>query len=282
MRTLVAQITAHDGAAPFGDGIWRYLDSANDDDAAVLAIDDDRLAGFGIVSRSDNFAAPHLALAAAVAPSARGGDLAARLVDDSVSAARDIAPLAVVAWTAAGRDEVVAALLRAGFAETRRLLRMERPLPLEEDVRLPPTIAMRSFAPGHDEGAWLAVNNAAFANHPEQSGWVEATLGRRMAEPWFDTEGFLLAEDSDGLAGFCWTKQHPDGVGEIFVIGVDPSRQGTGLGRALVVAGLASLHQRGSTIGMLYVDGANEAAVGLYETLGFEVVHTDVAYELEP
>ena len=48
------------------------------------------------------------------------------------------------------------------------------------------------------------------------------------------------------------------------MIGADPGRQGIGLGRALTVGGLASLAERGITVGMLYVDGANEAAVGLY------------------
>ena len=96
-------------------------------------------------------------------------------------------------------------------------------------------------------------------------------LEQREQEPWFDPDGFLLAFDADGLAGFCWTKVHPpqpphepDALGEIYVIGADPSRQGTGLGARSPPAGLASLAERGITVGMLYVDGANDAAVGLY------------------
>ena len=52
------------------------------------------------------------------------------------------------------------------------------------------------------------MNNRAFAGHPEQGGWPEPTLARRMAEPWFDPTLFLLAFDAEGLAGFNWLK-HP-------------------------------------------------------------------------
>ena len=34
-------------------------------------------------------------------------------------------------------------------------------------------------------------------------------LRAREQEAWFDPEGFLLAFDDEGLAGFCWTKVHP-------------------------------------------------------------------------
>ena len=133
----------------------------------------------------------------------------------------------------------------------------------------PSGITVRSFVPGEDDAAWLRVNNRAFDNHPDQGDWVEATLQRRLAEPWFDPAGFLLAFDAEGLAGFCWTKVHegePDGpLGEIYVIGVDPDRQGIGLGRALTVGGLEHLSRdRHCPTGMLYVDGANPPALGLY------------------
>jgi len=119
--------------------------------------------------------------------------------------------------------------------------------------------------------------------HPEQGSWTATTLepaGGNLVR----SRGFLLAEDARGLAGFCWTKvtrSRPTDpqLGEIYVVGVDPSRQGTGLGRALVLAGLHSLAGRGPRTGMLYVDAANRPAMGLYRALGFREHRVDRAYE---
>lgn len=86
------------------------------------------------------------------------------------------------------------------------------------------------------------------------------------------------------LVGFHWTKVHGDDghghepVGEVYVVGVDPAEQGSGLGRALTLAGLAHLRSRGLTQVMLYVDESNTAAIRLYEKLGFTRWDVDVMY----
>jgi mycothiol synthase len=111
---------------------------------------------------------------------------------------------------------------------------------------------------------------------------TQQDLAERITEPWFDPDGFLLHDDDDGhIDGFCWTREHRDTtppMGEIYVIGVRPDRHGLGLGRRLTIAGLDHLTERGHHVGMLYVEGDNSAARGLYAQLGFVLHHEDVAY----
>jgi mycothiol synthase len=90
---------------------------------------------------------------------------------------------------------------RLGFSQGRELLQMRRPLPHPEAPRWPSGVRVRRFVPGQDEDAFLAVNNAAFAGHPEQGGWDRQAIEQREAEPWFDPGGFLLAEVSGDTPG---------------------------------------------------------------------------------
>jgi mycothiol synthase len=161
---------------------------------------------------------------------------------------------------------------------------------------LPAGVVLRPFRPGQDDAAWLDLNARAFAKHPDQGRWTAADLAARMAEDWFDPHGFLLADrESDGtLLGFHWTKvhgavrhgdladeagmHHHDPIGEVYVLGVDPAAQGTGLGTALSVAGLRHLRERGLQQVMLYVEETNDPAIALYQRLGFARWSTDVCF----
>lgn len=191
-------------------------------------------------------------------------------------------------WVHGWTQETDAQQLQQNRVRMRLLHQMRRELPLEQTlVDATRTITTRPYTDA-DAAGFLAVNNRAFEWHPDQGGWTREQLDARMAEAWVDRNGFLLHEsttesDTPTIDGFCWTKVHPAtatdvALGEIFVIASDPSTHGTGLGRALTVAGLQFLTHQGLDTAMLYVESTNEAAVGLYKQLGFHVHLSDAAY----
>jgi mycothiol synthase len=178
----------------------------------------------------------------------------------------------------------------AGLVVARELWRMERALPpvgALADAGLaagePPTgITVRDFVPGADDAAWVALNADVFVDHPEQGRVTVADLRARQGEDWFDPHGFVLATRDGRLVGYCWTKlpttstPRTPRTGEIYVLGVDASARGTGLGAWLLRAGLERLAARGAATVELYVDGDNTGAVATYEHAGFHRASGDV------
>jgi mycothiol synthase len=155
----------------------------------------------------------------------------------------------------------------------RHILKLHRPL-LDLIPENSDNFEFVIFDPKLQADGWLALNNKIFNEHPDQGNWVLADLANRMAEPWFDSQGFFLALQGHNIVGFCWTKIHPnlvnqDPVGEIYVIGVDPDFRTKGLGRALAITGLNYLVAKNLKHAMLYVDADNQIALTMYQSLGF-------------
>ncbi|WP_162618286.1 mycothiol synthase [Mycobacterium leprae] len=182
-----------------------------------------------------------------------------------------------------------------GLVPVRELVQMQRSLRTIPDPMVPDQLGVwvRTYVGTVDDAELLRVNNAAFAGHPEQGGWTATQLAERRSEPWFDPAGLFLAfGDSSSnqpgkLLGFHWTKVHAahPGLGEVYVLGVDPSAQGRGLGQMLTSIGIASLAQRlvgpsAEPTVMLYVESDNVAAARTYERLGFTTYSVDTAYAL--
>lgn len=244
-----------------------------------------RLGGFAYVHGLSGGGRPELDLV--VAPGSRGQGLGAALVEAVIDAVDGI-PL--TAWSHGNHPAAARLAARHGFEAVRELWLMRRragaPLP---DAPVPAGYAVRPFRPGEDDAAFLAVNAEAFADHPEQGRLDQRGLDERTHESWFDPAGFLVGVHEGRLDGFHWTKVHPaaDSAagdraahGEVYVIGVHPRTQGTGLGRALLAAGLTHLHGQGLDEVVLYVEGDNHGAVRLYERFGFThaAPDTDVMY----
>jgi mycothiol synthase len=276
---------AADGVGPLSEQVRLHLEYGGDPAAGNLLLRRGRdLAGYAHLDPGD--AAGHRGGELVVHPAHRRHGFGLALARAAVTAAR---PLRVRIWAHGDLPAAAGLAAVAGFTRTRSLFLMRRPL--RETLagpRLPAGVTLRTFVPGQDEDDWVRLNAAAFAGHPEQGTWTRADLEHREAQPWFDPDGFFLAVRAGRLAGFHWTKIHGPGAdagaearrtGEVYVVGVDPAEQGTGLGRALTLAGLHYLRDKEIPEVILYVDGENAAAIRLYGSLGFAHIATDIMYE---
>jgi mycothiol synthase len=284
---LVDAATRADGVAPVGEHVLREIarTSSAELPAHLLASQDGIVVGYlNIARRPDGDAMAELV----VHPANRRNGIGSQLI-------RQAGDRNTRYW-AHGTTPAAARTAEAlGMTPVRRLLQMRRPLrdlPAAElpGAGNPADVEIRTYQGPGDDAELLRVNNAAFDWHPEQGGWMEADIAERRAAAWFDPDGLFLAFDAQtkDLLGFHWTKVHPDeaGLGEVYVVGVDPAAQGRGLGLALTLVGLRYLAQRlarsAEPTVMLYVESDNSAAVRTYQKLGFVVVAVDTAYAFVP
>jgi len=160
-------------------------------------------------------------------------------------------------------------------ARTLLVLRLEMDAQPEPE-RVLAGVTIRAFETD-DIDAIVRVNGRAFASHPEQGAMDRADFERRAGSDWFDPAGLFVAERDGDVVGFHWTKVEDD-LGEVYVVGVDPSEQGSGLGTALTARGLRHLHESGLRTVDLYVEGDNDPALAVYRRLGFTEHARDVLY----
>ena len=205
----------------------------------------------------------------AVDPAVRGRGIGTGVLEEILK----MSDPTVKIWAHGDHPAARALAASHGFAPVRRLLQLRTPV---EDTPAAQS-AGSTFRPGVDDTAWLTLNSRAFAFHLEQGLVSQADLEELMSEPWFDAEDLLVLRDGDTLIGYCWLKiEEP--IGEFYVVGVDPERQGEGLGRRLMDAGFARLAARGIRTAALYVESDNVPALALYRSLGFSEHSLDIQY----
>ncbi len=303
VRELVSAATEFDGVAPVGEQVLREL--GHDRTEHLLVTDSQR----GVTTDTADTIVGYLNLS----PPRDGAAGTAELVVHPRARRRGIGAAmgrAAVArtdghnqfWAHGTLEPARATASALDLVAVRELVQMRRSLrDIPEPVAAVPGVRIRTYAGATDDAELLRVNNAAFATHPEQGGWTAAELADRRNEPWFDPEGLFLAfgdsasDHPNRLLGFHWTKVHLDqpGLGEVYVLGVDPTAQGRGLGHTLTSIGIAWLARRLADqaspadpplppTALLYVESDNAAALRTYRTLGFTTYSVDTAYAPAP
>lgn len=271
VAALISRARAADGQPPFSDqslvelgrGERVLVESTQSD-----AVDGAAVVGAAIVGAEE--------FELVIDPESRGAGLGTALLNTVVTEH----PAAVFAWAHGDHPAARALAKTFGFDQVRTLLQLHAPVAgvcLGRETRF-----LSAFEPGTDDAAWLALNSRAFADHPEQGGLTQHDLDDRKAESWFNAGDFLILRDGDAMIGFCWlkiTESEEGGLGEFYAVGIDPDRQGEGLGRVLMDAGFARLSERGIRTANLYVEADNEPALALYDRYGFQQHTIDVQYQ---
>jgi mycothiol synthase len=258
---IAARATATDGAAPWDESVARALAAGeakvvSKDGCVAVVVDDE--------------------IALVADPPVRRHGLATDMAEQVLATH----PHVRRAGSHGNHPGAAALAARFGWSRVRDLWVMRRqvgedarPLP---PLEVPADVRLHRFGQREgDTAELLAVNAAAFAEHPEQGGMDLLNLAARMREPWFDPEGLIMATPArgSGTFGFHWTKRHSADLGEVYIVGVAPQAQGRGIGRLVTLAGLHHLADAGITEILLYVEADNAAAIATYTALGF--THAD-------
>ncbi len=130
------------------------------------------------------------------------------------------------------------------------------------------------------------IQNRAFADSWGFNSNTPDEIAYRINLSSCTPENIMMAYLKNHPIGYCWTRimieDNPATAsmkGEIHMLGVDPDYRKKGIGRNVLLAGLADLKSKGVTIVELTADGEDSVAMGLYESVGFEVCSRSEWYE---
>lgn len=263
-RALGTACAAHDGTPPFNDQALVELERGERravGDTIALAVVSDREREVELAVHPDHRG------------QGLGTALASRVADELG---------AFEAWAHGDLPAARAIAQRLGMTQVRTLLQLRAPVPAAAEGTPPDRLpdGVRAFEPG-DASALLALNAAAFAEHPEQGRMSAHDLAARMAEPWHADANLVVLPGERGLDGFAWVKPGAE-VAELYVLGISPGRQGAGVGGRMLEAAFARMRASGATTAHLYVEGDNAAALALYRRAGFAQWAIDVRWRRSP
>lgn len=212
-------------------------------------------------------------------PEHRGKGLGKKLLRFAMSRARELEVrfLHVIV----SEDNTVAknVLSKLGFECVRRFLELRLDLNKVDRRELDRAFyGCRHLREGEEE-VLTQIQNRSFAEHWGYNPATLETMAYNIGLSHRSLKDIILACEDDEVIGYCWTEITSGGKGRIYMIGSDPEYRGRGIGRKLLLAGLANLKNKGANEVWLTVDSENKGACSLYESVGFELQTNYLWYE---
>lgn len=221
-----------------------------------------------------------------VHPEHRRRGLATKLLGYATQRAKELG--AKVAHVNITEDNAVAGsvLSKLGFECVRRFLELRLDIAKVRWHDIDQAILDCCHLQCGEEDKLAQIQNRSFAGTwGYNPGTVEGIVYRTKLSN-HSPEDIVLACDGDEVIGYCWTEITYEGEaagsagkGRIFMLGVDPHYRGKGVGKRVLLAGLARLKTKGLQVAELIVDSENEVACELYRSVGFEVQTSSLWFE---
>jgi mycothiol synthase len=250
-----------DWAAP---GIELALD-------AWLVEDGDRPLGYALLD--DRGAA-----LVTVPPQSEGRGVGTALREAAEARAIDRGEALVRQYVPAANEAARTHLLEAGYWPAFSYFRMRMELAGARPA--PPDVRVRAFDRGADAVPVHALVEEAMAGVPgNEPRSLESWLAAKVDKEGWDPSLWLLHEDAGGLAAVVLCERWPEGIGYVDYLAVASRSRGRGLGRAMLLHGLAALQSADLPVAELSVQGENAGATRLYESAGMEPVWTIERWE---
>ncbi len=222
----------------------------------------------------------------ALALDARQVSYAKLLLDACVDLARAAGGGVVRLFAPSAAAWALDAAAEAGFMPVRSVFHMLLPRSVELPERMEtPGVRVRSMHVGEESKVLAALN----ANWEGTWSFVPIPLEMLESDLEGQRDGMLLAvesADDSRIVATCHavfdpTDLNPDGDPRAWIsnLTVSPEYRGRGLGRAMLLAGVHYLRDRGAGSVTLGVDAGDPAPLRLYQSAGFETVSSTAAWD---
>ncbi|HUX48278.1 MAG TPA: GNAT family N-acetyltransferase [Dehalococcoidia bacterium] len=220
-----------------------------------------------------------------VHPEHRRRGLATKLLGYATNRARELG--AKIAHVNMAEDNVVAgrALSRLGFSLVRRFLELRLDIADVGGLDIDPAATGCLYLQLGEEDKLTQLQNRAFSGTWGFNPNTVEEIAFRTSLSTCSLDDIMLFYEGDKAIGYCWIGiSCEEGIpsvrkGQILMLGVDPHYRGKGIGKKLVLAGLARLKSKGLQVAELTVDSENKTACALYQAIGFEVKANTFWYE---
>ncbi|MFC1971477.1 GNAT family N-acetyltransferase [Chloroflexota bacterium] len=214
-----------------------------------------------------------------LSPQHRGKGLATKLLDGAMYRAREVRAGVLHVNIMEDNALAKAVLSRLGFEHVRRFFEFKLDMTGLNWQEANHTVQECCKLRHGEEAKLTRIQNLSFVEHWGYNPNTLETTTYRINHSNCAPEDVFLAYEEDKVIGFCWTETYGKQEGRIFMLGVDPDNRGKGVGKRLLLAGLAHLRGKGMRVVGLTVDSDNEEACTLYRSAGFEFCKGSLWYE---